>query len=725
MFASACMRVTPSGLPQNSACQLQISSNIGRPLSGLGRKINSSECASSGFRTISRSSPWRWQRPRNHPSSQRDRSDGRLGNVLSGGCSSKDCQMTWARRSISGHTRQDWRRLPRLWTLRRRHNRRNSLKRKHPDRSRKQGPKAMDQSESNVVESRDTSAWWTLFAKLLARGRTRCIGNKNVSSKVTSQPNRADSLSTAARNSQLRKQQQNVDTTAAQGGQIRHTPAEFSRVRQERDAKIQERTEMYRLQVLQQQKIAAQQQAQLNQQQRPAMVAAAASAAQQQQQRVTATATPGAASANVVAGQTTAAGNTPTMQRHPSQNLMQNGMAAANASATLGHSMGSVPQAQMQANSNLQRVGSSNSENLRIALAQQNALANGGFNLQRQSSNSNLAAAHLGSPTGGALTPHQQQQQQALLAYQAQQAQRLQQQQQQQAQQQLAQQKQMGNALGSLNTAGNSTSPRGVLGQQAGANSTFSQLPYGKFASNMLNASTIKAIQQQIRNQFPTATAEQVEKLAQQKLTVHLAQMQRNASAAASGQSSAMANNGLTPAQMAAAMASVSNTTNLSNGFALNGNNIGNGTGSSTSNGLMGMTNGLPAGPNPSSLQQQHLYQQQLARHMQQQATQAAQQQAAQQQQQQQAAHAARMSSGSPGGASQMPRPGSSASMGPPSSHHSPAMTFAAAPAGSAQAGMSITSQSRSATPMQPSQSMQQAQQQQRPGSATAIDGSN
>lgn len=539
--------------------------------------------------------------------------------------------------------------------------------------------------------------------------------------------NRADSLSIAARNSQLRKQQQNVDTTAAQGGQIRHTPAEFSRVRQERDAKIQERTEMYRLQVLQQQKIAAQQQAQLNQQQRPAMVAAAASAAQQQQQRVTTTATPGAASANVVAGQTAAAGNTPTMQRHPSQNLMQNGMAAANASATLGHSMGSVPQAQMQANSNLQRVGSSNSENLRIALAQQNALANGGFNLQRQSSNNNLAAAHLGSPTGGALTPHQQQQQQALLAYQAQQAQRLQQQQQQQAQQQLAQQKQMGNALGSLNTAGNSTSPRGVLGQQAGANSTFSQLPYGKFASNMLNASTIKAIQQQIRNQFPTATAEQVEKLAQQKLTVHLAQMQRNASAAASGQSSAIANNGLTPAQMAAAMASVSNTTNLSNGFALNGNNIGNGTGSSTSNGLMGMTNGLPAGPNPSSLQQQHLYQQQLARHMQQQATQAAQQQAAQQQQQQaaHAAHAARMSSGSPGGASQMPRPGSSASMGPPSSHHSPAMTFAAAPAGSAQAGMSITSQSRSATPMQPSQSMQQAQQQQqqRPGSATAMEG--
>lgn len=362
----------------------------------------------------------------------------------------------------------------------------------------------------------------------------------------------------SAKASALRKQ--HSETNQARNSGI-HTPQEFSRMKHERELKMQERQEIYRQQLLQQQqqRTAAMQRSQMPGGQQPPMPNGAGS-----QQRV--------GPPNGVQGPSPPAqmpngqpGANVQQQRPPSQGMMQGG-ANFNNGAMNGMGGLNIPQAQMQAMQNQQhRINhQGSSDNLHRLMVQQRAQQQQQYQTQMQHGGNNLAVAHLGNTIQ---TPQ-------MIA----------------AMQQAQQQRQMNgiqNSLSSPSLAAASPRPHSAQNQLV-------QQPQ-PLSSGHIPA--LHMIQQQVAQQNPHLTEQEVIKRAQAELQnqINRKMMAQNALSAASGSPAPMGN--LNPMQQ------------------MGYSNPGNGM------------NGMPGAHSPTQ------YQQQLRTI----------------QQQQQAAAAARLGSGSPG----------------------------------------------------------------------------
>ncbi|KAE9962095.1 hypothetical protein EG328_000988 [Venturia inaequalis] len=196
----------------------------------------------------------------------------------------------------------------------------------------------------------------------------------------------------SAKASALRKQ--HSETNQARNSGI-HTPQEFSRMKHERELKMQERQEIYRQQLLQQQhqRTAAMQRSQMPGGQQIPMPNGAGS-----QQRV---GPPNGAQgpsplAQMPNGQP---GANLQQQRPPSQGMMQGG-ANFNNGAMNGMGGLNIPQAQMQALQNQQNriTHQGNSENLhRLMVQRAQQQQQQQYQTPMQHGGSNLAVAHLGN----------------------------------------------------------------------------------------------------------------------------------------------------------------------------------------------------------------------------------------------------------------------------------------------------------------------------------------
>jgi chromatin modification-related protein VID21 len=276
-------------------------------------------------------------------------------------------------------------------------------------------------------------------------------------------------------------------------------------MKHEREIKLQERQEIYRQQLMQQQQQRNAQMQRANMQnQQPGM----AGAGGQQQRNGTPNGTQGPSPpAQMNNGQPGAP------VRHPSQNMMPNGM--LNGSMN-GMGM-NIPQAQMQAAmQGQQRMQAHNSqENLRMAMAQaqQRAAHQQQLQMQQQAQPNNLAAAHFNAPNGAIQTP------QMLAA--------------------LAASRANGSPNGVVGSPGSSTSPRGLHPGQ-------NQLPQQPQQLSSGHTPALFYHQQQVAAQFPHFNAEQIQKLANERLKGQMQRMQANALSAASG--SPVPNMGMNPA---------------------------------------------------------------------------------------------------------------------------------------------------------------------------------
>jgi chromatin modification-related protein VID21 len=307
----------------------------------------------------------------------------------------------------------------------------------------------------------------------------------------------------SAKASALRKQHSEANQARNSGI---HTPQEFSRMKHERELKMQERQEIYRQQLMQQQqqRTAAMQRSQMPGGQQPPMPNGAGP-----QQRVS---TPNGSQgpsppAQLPNGQPGA--NVP-QQRPPSQGMMQAGF--NNGSM---NSMGAlnIPQAQMQAmQSQQQRMNPQGSnENLHRMMVQQQAQRQ--YQTQMQNGNG-LAVAHLGNAI---------QNPQMIAAMQA------------------AQRAKNGTQNGFAGPSMAAASPR--------THPSHNQLPQQAQQLSSGHTPAFIMLQQQVQTQFPHFTDAQVRALAQERLQgqVQLKQMQASALSAASGSPAPMGN--LTPMQ--------------------------------------------------------------------------------------------------------------------------------------------------------------------------------
>jgi len=474
----------------------------------------------------------------------------------------------------------------------------------------------------------------------------------------------------SAKAAALRKQQQQ---DSQQPRSTIHTPAEFSRMKYERELKIQERQEQYRQQVMQQQRVrpksssagvldwdiyyrnaylqTLQIQQSANQVQR-AQAIQAASLANRQTQNGTPNSASGPSPPNASMGApnqqqnpSSAGGNMNPPRPSSSQSQLPNGLATTTGAAMAGMQP-AMPAAQIQAllqqqtMQNQQRLpNQQNTEAIRLAMQrqamiqqqqqQQGLLQNAGMG----GHNSNLAAAHL-SPANAAM-----QNPQMLAALAAVQRQN---------------QGHMNGIGNNMGAGGNQTSPRVNHVGVAGGN--------GQLSSG--HTPTINTIMNQVHQQNPGLPIDQIRLIAQDRLKGYLARMQQQAAAAAAGNSPI--GNGMAGMNMMGNM--MGNMGGMGNMGMMNGLAM---------NGLAGMAN-MPAMAGGTALSpQQQQYQAQLQRQL-----------AAQQQQQQQQ----RLSASAAAAAANI------AAM-------SPAL-------GQAQPGLS-----RSATPAQ-----QGTQMHNRSGSAAAVD---
>jgi chromatin modification-related protein VID21 len=280
----------------------------------------------------------------------------------------------------------------------------------------------------------------------------------------------------SAKAAALRKQHN--EANQAKNGSI-HTPQEFSRMKHEREVKLQERQEAYRQQLM------AQQQAKVQAMQRQMQgQAQGMQNGTNQPQRTTSAGSQGPSPpAQMTNGQPQPNGAMP--QRPSSQNMMQNGFSNGMPN---GMSM-QMPNGQMQGMSNQQRLSAQSQQDLRMLMAQQRA-----YGMQTHGNQTNnLATAHVG----------QMQDPQMLAAL-------------------AAQQRNQQNAANGTN--GLNTSPRS---QNALAHQP-QQLSSGYQPALLFH-------QQQVAAQFPHFTPEQVLKLANERLKGQMQRMQANALSAASG----------------------------------------------------------------------------------------------------------------------------------------------------------------------------------------------
>jgi chromatin modification-related protein VID21 len=282
----------------------------------------------------------------------------------------------------------------------------------------------------------------------------------------------------SAKAAALRKQH-NEASTVKNGGI--HTPQEFSRMKHEREVKMQERQEAYRQQLM------VQQQAKVHAMQRQMQNGAQAmpNGANQQQRTASAGSSGQSPQAQMTNGQPQQNGN--MAQRPSSQNMMQSGF-----SNGVANGMGmQMPNGQIQGMPNQQRMTAQTPENMRMLMAQQQRAA---YGMPQGNQANNLAAAHLG----------QMQTPQMVAAAIA------------------AQQRNQQTAVNGIN--GLNTSPRGqnTLAQQP------QQLSSGYQPHFLYH-------QQQVAAQFPNFTPEQVSKLANERLKGQMQRMQANALSAASG----------------------------------------------------------------------------------------------------------------------------------------------------------------------------------------------
>lgn len=407
----------------------------------------------------------------------------------------------------------------------------------------------------------------------------------------------------SAKAAALRKQQQQENQQPRQS--TIHTPAEFSRMKYERDLKIQERQEQYRQQVLQQQRVRLtlpvidsssnlhlkQMQQSANQVQRQQQALQAANMANRQTQSGTPTSAGGPSPP-------TASMPAPNQQQNPpaangsinlnlprpssSQGQLPNGL-TPNATATMAGMQSNMPAAQMQAlmqqqqmQNRQQMANQQNPEAIRLMMQQraliqqqQQGLIQGGMG----GHSTNLAAAHL-SPAANM----QNQQMMATLAA---------------AQRGQGQMNGMGNGMGGANQ----TSPRinhvGVAGT-------------GQLSSG--HTPTINTIMNQVHAQNPNLSAEQVRMIAQDRLKGYLQRVQQQAAAAAAGNSpiNTMANMNMMGAGM-----------NMGMGGAMANMGMMNGMGGAGMNGLggpagMGQMPGA-TGMSPQQYQARLQVQQQMA----------------------------------------------------------------------------------------------------------------
>jgi chromatin modification-related protein VID21 len=307
----------------------------------------------------------------------------------------------------------------------------------------------------------------------------------------------------SAKASALRKQHSEANQARNSGI---HTPQEFSRMKHEREMKLQERQEIYRQQIIQQQqqqRTAAMQRPPMPGGQIPPMPNGAGP-----QQRV------GAANGSQGPGPPAQMSNGQPgvgvpQQRPPSQGMMQGGF---NNGSMNGMGALNIPQAQMQAMQSQQRMNAQGSnENLHRMMVQQRQQQ---YQTQMQHGGNNLAVAHLGNAI---------QNPQMMAAAMA------------------AQRAKNGAPNGLASPSMAAASPRAHPSQNQ-----ISQQPQQLSSGH---TPTLLFLQQQVAAQFPHFSAQQVQALAHERLEgqVQLKRMQASALSAASGSPAPMGN--LTPMQ--------------------------------------------------------------------------------------------------------------------------------------------------------------------------------
>ncbi|QDS72748.1 hypothetical protein FKW77_004035 [Venturia effusa] len=310
----------------------------------------------------------------------------------------------------------------------------------------------------------------------------------------------------SAKASALRKQ--HSESSQARNSGI-HTPQEFSRMKHERELKMQERQEIYRQQLLQQQqqRTAAMQRSQMPGGQQPPMPNGAGV-----QPRV---GPPNGAQgpsppAQMPNGQPVA---NVQQQRPPSQGMMQGG---ANFTNGAMNGMGglSMPPAQMQALQNQQhRINHQGSnENLHRLMVQQRAQQQQQYQTQLQHGGNNLAVAHLGNAINQ--TP------QMIAAMQAAQQQR------------------------QMNGIQNSLSSPSMAAASPRPHSAHNQLIQQPQPLSSGHIPALHILQQQIAQKYPQFTETEVVKHAQEQLQgqINRKVMAQNALSAASGSPAPMGN---------------------------------------------------------------------------------------------------------------------------------------------------------------------------------------
>jgi chromatin modification-related protein VID21 len=369
----------------------------------------------------------------------------------------------------------------------------------------------------------------------------------------------------SAKAAALRKQQQNENRDGQPSRSVVvHTPAEFSRMKYDRELKIHERQEIYRQQMLQQQRVsntiqdslkiglltysqASQMQQRVNQAQtQHQALAAVANGGNRQAQNGTPTSAngPSPPTAQMVG---------PQQQQQPQQQVLMSGMnpprpsssqntlpngVAPNAAATMAGIPPGMPAAQMQAQMQAlqnaqqpQRIATQNPDAVRIAIQRQQVIAQQHALIQQQqqqqqqnqtmagqNNHNSLAAAHL-SPANSTVGMQNPQMLAALAAARAQ-----------------ANGGMNGNMVGANNQ--NSPSHRPGTVNHVGQNQYTGQLSSGLIPS-------INSFMQQVHAANPGWPLEQVKSAAQERLKAHMQVLQRSAAAAAAGNSPVNMNLGM------------------------------------------------------------------------------------------------------------------------------------------------------------------------------------
>jgi chromatin modification-related protein VID21 len=375
----------------------------------------------------------------------------------------------------------------------------------------------------------------------------------------------------SAKAAALRKQQNENRDSQQSRSVVVHTPAEFSRMKYDRELKIQERQEIYRQQMLQQQRVsdtihsslgtgiltssqASQMQQRVNQvqTQQQQSLATVANGTNRQAQNGTPNSAngPSPPTAQMVGPQ-----QQPQQQQvlmsgmnpprpSSSQNALPNGL-TPNTAATIAGIQPGMPAAQMQAQMQAlqnaqqpQRMAAQNPDAVRLAIQRQHVMAQQQALIQQQQQQQNqamtgqnnhnsLAAAHL-SPANSATGMQNPQMLAALAAARAQ-----------------ANGSMNGGMNGSMNGnmggANNQTSPpshRPSAVNHVGQNQYAGQLSSGLIPS-------INSFVQQVHAANPGWPPEKVQSTAQERLKAHVQVLQRSAAAAAAGNSPVNMNLGM------------------------------------------------------------------------------------------------------------------------------------------------------------------------------------